>query len=210
MEPLGFDAFACGVVDLDERDRCVFYLIDWPDDWRRFYMSSGLLEHDPVVGALQHRTDVFTWSDLRADRKFAEAGREALERVATEGWKDGLVVPVPLSERRIGIVSLSGPDPIVTPDARAYIGVLATQMHGHVRAMMPRHGFARAPAGLTDREIACVRLVAHGLSDTAIARALHIAPSTAHEFVEKAKARLKARSRVTLVAIAIELGIVSA
>ncbi|WP_174285248.1 autoinducer binding domain-containing protein [Sphingomonas bacterium] len=75
VEPLGFDAFACGVVDLEERDRSVFYIINWPERWRRYYVSSGLVNNDAVVGALNLRRDVYTWSDLRADRKMAEAGR---------------------------------------------------------------------------------------------------------------------------------------
>jgi DNA-binding CsgD family transcriptional regulator len=56
--------------------------------------------------------------------------------------------------------------------------------------------------------VECVRLVAQGLSDNAIARTLAIAPSTAHEFVEKAKLRLKTRTRVEMVAIAAALGII--
>lgn len=62
--------------------------------------------------------------------------------------------------------------------------------------------------GLTDREIACLRLVARGLTDGAIASALGIATSTAHEFVEKAKRRFKTRTRAELVAVAVALGII--
>jgi DNA-binding CsgD family transcriptional regulator len=53
-----------------------------------------------------------------------------------------------------------------------------------------------------------VRLVAQGFSDNETAKRLGIAPSTAHEFVEKAKRRLKTRTRVEMVAIAAALGII--
>jgi DNA-binding CsgD family transcriptional regulator len=71
-----------------------------------------------------------------------------------------------------------------------------------------REGFAAPPVGLTGREIECVRMVAQGFSDNAIAKALSIAPSTAHEFVEKAKRRLKTKSRAEMAAVAISLGII--
>ena len=64
------------------------------------------------------------------------------------------------------------------------------------------------PAGLTRREIACLKLVARGLSDAAVAKQLRVAPSTAHEFVEKAKRRLKVRTRTEMVGVAVALGII--
>jgi LuxR family quorum sensing-dependent transcriptional regulator len=81
-------------------------------------------------------------------------------------------------------------------------------LHGHVRTLVTREGFAIPPAGLTGREVECVRLVAQGSSDSEIAKRLGIAPSTAHEFVEKAKRRLKTRTRMEMVAIAAALGII--
>jgi DNA-binding NarL/FixJ family response regulator len=45
------------------------------------------------------------------------------------------------------------------------------------------------------------------MTDTAIAEALGIAVSTAHEFIEKAKRRMNVRSRTQLAGIAGALGI---
>ena len=50
--------------------------------------------------------------------------------------------------------------------------------------------------------------MATGATDRAIAKAMGVAPSTAHEFVEKAKRKLKTRSRVEMVAVAASLGII--
>ena len=60
------------------------------------------------------------------------------------------------------------------------------------------------PAGLSEREIAATRLVATGMSDAQIAAELGVARSTAHEFVEKAKRRLKVRNRAELIAVALQ------
>jgi LuxR family quorum sensing-dependent transcriptional regulator len=203
----GFDTFACGELDINNFERNVFYIIAWPERWARFYRDSGLMQRDPIVNELATRRAPFTWSDLRADRKFARVGREALALAAQFGWNEGLVVPLPQGGDRFGLVSMAGSDP-VTSAVRDHLALLSVCLHTHVRTLVAREGFAVPPAGLTPRELDCIRLIACGQSDRAIAASLGIAPSTAHEFVEKAKHKLKARSRAELLAVAISLAII--
>ena len=204
----GFDVFACGETDLNDRDRTVFYILDWPPAWQRFYIGSGLVNRDPVVDALSYRRGPFTWTDLRADRKLAAVGQDALDRIAAEGWNEGLVVPLPQGGSRMGLVSMVGRRLVTDPAVIAYLTLISICLHSHTRTLVAREGFAAPPAGLTPREVACLRLVARGLPDRAIAAELGIAVSTAHEFVEKAKRRLKVKSRPELAAVAVALGIV--
>lgn len=208
IERFGFDTFACGELDLSDRDRTVFFVIDWPDAWRRFYTESGLIERDPVVGALATRREPFTWSDLRADRSLPALGQKALELCAAEGWVEGLVVPFGQIGNRVGLVSMAGHRRDLATADRAYLCLIAICLQSHARALVPTAGFAAPPAGLTDREIACLRLVAQGLPDADVGRQLGISHSTAHEHIEKAKRRLKARSRAQLVGIAAAMGII--
>jgi LuxR family quorum sensing-dependent transcriptional regulator len=208
VAPFGFDTFACGELDLQVRERTVFYLVDWPEQWRRFYLGEGLVERDPLIDALAFRHQPFTWSELRKDRKLEKLGREVLERAAAAGWTEGLVIPLSRGTNRIGLVSLVGHRADIAAEERAYLCLISICLHGHVRTLVRREGFAIPPAGLTGREVECVRLVAQGLSDSETAKRLGIAPSTAHEFVEKAKRRLKTRTRVEMVAIAAALGII--
>jgi DNA-binding CsgD family transcriptional regulator len=208
IAPFGFDTFAAGLVDLGDMDRCVYYLIGWTETWRRFYLSSGLVERDPVVGALAARTEPFTWTDLRRDRTLPKLGTAALDLAAAEGWTEGFVVPLPRANNRCGLVSLAGHAVVDDPEARDFLSLACVLLYNRIRWLVPSMGHAAPPAGLTAREIACVRLVARGLSDNAIAGALGIAASTAHEYVEKAKARLKTRSRAELAALAVELGVI--
>jgi len=208
IAPLGFDTFSCGELDLDNRERVVFYLIDWSDRWTNFYIKSGLVERDPLVDALEHRREPFTWSDLRADRTLPKLGRKALDLAAAEGWTEGLVVPAPRGDRRVGLVSMAGGAGVLGFEHKAFLTLASLCLHSHVRTLVAREGFAAPPAGLTPREIECVGLVAQGHSDGAIAAKLGIAVSTAHEFVEKAKRRVKAKSRTQMVAIAVSLGVI--
>jgi LuxR family quorum sensing-dependent transcriptional regulator len=207
--PFGFDTFASGEVDLVDRERTVFHLIHWPERWRQFYFASGLIERDPIVNELATRREPFTWSDLRNDRKLKRAGRDALDHAQAAGWSEGLVVPIAQAGNRVGLVSMVGSCERLDDGPKAFLTMISYSLSAHVRTLTSREGFAAPPAGLTDREIEAMRLVAEGRSDSAIAAAMGVAPSTAHEFVEKAKRRLHAGSRAELAAIGVAMGIIA-
>ncbi len=207
IAPFGFDTFACGEVDLANAERSVFYLIDWPEDWRRFYLNSGMVEADPIVRFLATRNEPFTWTDLRADPDFTVADGLTLDKAAPR-WVDGLVVPVSRAGRKVGLVSLAGREHIATKQAADYLCLISVCLHSHVRTLLPTEGFAAPPVGLTPRELDALKLVARGQSDAAIAKSLSIAVSTAHEHVENAKRKLKTPSRAEAVAVAVSLGII--
>jgi DNA-binding CsgD family transcriptional regulator len=205
---LGFDTFSCGEIDLRDRSRSVFTIIEWSDRWQDFYAKSGLVHHDPIIKALETRKEPFTWSDLRRDRTMARFGTRALDLAAKEGWTEGLVVPIPQSGNRMGLVSLAGKNPGLSKADIDYVCLIAVLLAGHVRTLAPMQGFAQPPMGLTDREIVSLRLVAIGLPDAQIAERMGVSTSTAHEFVEKAKRRMNAKSRAEMVALAVAMGII--
>jgi LuxR family transcriptional regulator, quorum-sensing system regulator BjaR1 len=208
IAPFGFVTYACGELDLADRDRSVYYIVDWPESWRSFYLKSRLIERDPLIDSLAYRREPFTWTDLRRDRKFSKAGREALKLLAANGWVEGLVVPLPGGGGRVGLVSLVARESKCDADAQAYLSFISIGLHVCAKSLVAREPFAIRPAGLTEREIACVRLVAKGQSDAAVAQSLGVSRSTAHEFIEKAKRRLKAHTRMEMTAIAVALGMV--
>ena len=63
------NSFASGEVDLAVPERTVFYVIAWPDTYRRFYFGNGLNLRDPLLDALKGRHEPLTWSELQLDRK---------------------------------------------------------------------------------------------------------------------------------------------
>lgn len=205
----GFNAFASGEVDFGDPSRSTVHIINWPARWSDFYRTSGLIDRDPFIEALLFRKVPFTWSEMRADPSFFRTGARVLNLASAAGWREGLVVPVRQASERIGFVSLVGSRSCISLVDRKYLILTATCLHNHVRTLVGRHGFAVAPAGLTPREIEALRLVVKGMSDAAIGRALGIASSTAHEFVEKAKRKMNVRSRAQLAALAVSLAIVN-
>ncbi len=196
-------------VDTAHRNRAIFSVIDWPESWRKFYFGSSLLERDPLVENLGlYGGRPFTWADLRADRRLAQLGTEALDIAAQEGWRDGLAVPLHRAGTHYGIVSIVARD--IIPDADRQIMIpLCLAFHSVIGPLARKDGFAMPPAGLSPREIEALALVVRGKTDRQIGEALGIAAATAHEHVEGAKRRLATHTRAELAAVAVSLGIVA-
>jgi DNA-binding CsgD family transcriptional regulator len=209
IAPFGFDTFASGEIDLKDRSRSTFHILSSPERWAQLCRTSSQSDQNPFADAISQRIAPFTWTELRLDRLLSRAGANALKLAAAAGWTEGLIVPVRQAGGRIGWIGLAGSRVSLRPAEREYLTLLGICLHNHVRTLVGRHGFALPPAGLTPREIDALRLVVQGMSDGAIGRALGVASSTAHEFVEKAKRKMNARSRPELAALAVSLSIVS-
>jgi DNA-binding CsgD family transcriptional regulator len=162
-----------------------------------------------VVNALKYRHGPFTWSELWRDGKWPAAGTKVLQVVAEHGWTEGLVVPIPRGDQRFGLVSLLCQRRAFDADEKSALAMLSYCFHERLRNLVPKHGFAAPPVGLTGREIEALRLIARGATDRDVARKLGISPSTAHEHFEKAKRKLKVSTRAEAIAIAVSLAIVA-
>jgi DNA-binding CsgD family transcriptional regulator len=208
LSPFAIGAFACGEVDLADRNRSVMFIAEWPRDWLRFYVASGFIERDPILDALQVCREPFSFSDVSRDPKFSTTERAAMKLAAQQGWSQGLVVPVDRGGERIGLVTLFGGREF-DPLHRSFLCLASECLLNRVRALGHDIAYALPPAGLSVREIEAVRHVAVGRSDAEIALELGISKSTAHKHVESARRRLKAKSRAHLAALASSLGIVS-
>lgn len=209
IRPFHIDTFTSGEIDTKVRRRNVFHAMEWPERWRSYYFQSGLLDHDPLIDALPHMGATFTWDELRARRALTAAGTEALNKIAAEGWVDGLVVPLHRSGAHYGLISLVALNHHITPPEKKHLEAVCLVFHERLRLIVPREGFRVPPAGLTPREIECIRLIADGLSDITAGEELGIKASTVHEHAERAKMKLQAHNRAELVAIAISFGIIN-
>jgi len=182
--------------------------MEWPERWRAYYLQSGLLHHDPLIDALPVMGATFTWDELRARRALTAAGTEALNKIAAEGWVDGLVVSIHRAGTHYGLVSLVTLNHHITSVEKKHLEAVSLVFHERLRLLVPKEGFRLPPAGLTPREIDCIKLIAEGLSDITAGERLGIRGSTVHQHAERAKMKLEARNRAELVALAVGYGIV--
>lgn len=208
IEPFHIDTFTSGEIDTAVRRRAVFHAMEWPERWRSYYFQSGLLDHDPLIEALPLMDAAFTWDELRARRALTVAGTEALNKVAAEGWVDGLVVPLHRAGTHYGLISLVTLNHHISPAEKRQLEAVCVVFHERLRLVVPQEGFRIPPAGLTPREIDCIKLIAEGMSDITAGARLGIKGSTVHEHAERAKMKLQARNRAELVALAIGFGII--
>jgi DNA-binding CsgD family transcriptional regulator len=203
----GMVAFACGELDLADRDRNVMFVAEWPQAWRRYYEKSGFLKRDPLINALAFYRQPFEFADIVRDSRFSNADRDLVRAAAEHGWSRGLVVPVARGGARYGLVTMIGHGEPLDEFKRAYLCLISECLLSRIHALWPNVEYAMAPAGMSQREVEAARLVALGCSDLEIAAQIGISESTAHKHVEAGRKRLKARNRAHMAALSVSLGI---
>jgi LuxR family transcriptional regulator, quorum-sensing system regulator BjaR1 len=203
----GMVAFACGELDLADRDRSVMFIAEWPQAWRRYYEKSGLVKRDPLINAVAFYRRPFEFADIVRDPRFSNADRDLVRAAAEHGWSRGLAVPVARGGSRYGLVTMIGHGEPLGEFRRAYLCLISECLLSRTHALQPNVQYAMPPAGMSQREVEAARLVAAGCSDPDIAVELGISESTAHKHVEAGRKRLNARNRAHMAALSVSLGI---
>ena len=98
---------------------------------------------------------------------------------------------------------------VAAGDALLAPGITRRLIAEFARRPDPTRVASAALAALTDREREVLGLVAHGLSNAEIAQRLVVSPATSKTYVSRMLAKLGARDRAQLVAIAYETGLVA-
>jgi DNA-binding NarL/FixJ family response regulator len=98
---------------------------------------------------------------------------------------------------------------VAAGDALLAPGITRRLIAEFARRPDPSQVDAAALQELTDREREVLGLVAHGLSNSEIAERLVVSPATSKTYVSRLLAKLGARDRAQLVAIAYETGLVT-
>jgi DNA-binding CsgD family transcriptional regulator len=200
-------AFACGEIDLADRDRNVMFIAEWPERQLRCYVKSGFIDRDLLVDAVALYRGPFEFADILREPRFSSADREALRAAAEYGWGRGLAVPFARGGTRFGLVMMIGRGERLDEFQRSYLCLISECLMNRIHSLRPGVEFALPPAGMSKREVEAARLVALGCSDNEIAAKLEISKSTAHKHVESGRKRLKARNRAHMAALSVSLGI---
>ena len=209
LHSFGFDTFSCGEIDLTDFRRAVFYVVDWPSEFAVAYYATDLIVTCPLMRGLTVFDRPYCWADARSLCFQTKGSWRMAEAAKANGWDEGLIVPLPRGGSRRGVISLMGRAERINPHERPMMTALATIYYERVRGLLTGSPGLISAAKLTAREIDCLRLVASGLPEAAVAEKLGVSQIGVHEYLQRARMRLGAKTRAETIALVISLGLVA-
>lgn len=200
---LGFDYFALlhhsSVV---KAGNSFIRLDNYPADWVRELVSSGLAAEDPVHQASRKTNVGFLWDELSSLIRPVARQRFILQRSRHFGVGDGFTVPVNIPGEPSGSCSFV-----------VRYGRELPQRHLVNAELIGAHAFRAArrlapfPRNerphLSRREVECLRLLACGKTDWEIAAILGIGVETARQYVKHARTVYDVVSRTQLAVLGV-------
>lgn len=200
---LGLRYFCCcSHVRPDRPTQGAIYLHNYPKPWVDHYNRAKLYDRDPVFVVGRSLPLPFAWDDPAFLALIEPDQAAILEDAARHGLRHGVTIPLYGPGRFSASCSLIAEAPIADFElvfaaqryaAYAYEAArtLAGPGEGRPRIVLPR------------RERECLKLVALGKDDEAIAMILGISADTVRQYIESAKQRLGVSKRSHAVAYAL-------
>lgn len=201
---LGFEQFAMGHhVDLTGPPEDAVRLTTYNPDWIEISLTRRFFVDDPIHAASAKTAVGFLWSDVDKMIELTDRQKTILENARKFGLGDGFTVPVHVPGEYAGTCSFGARSleqlaPDALPKAQL-IGAFAFEAARRIMRARRRDKEAGEVPALTERQLACVTLVAMGKSDWEIGRILGISQATAHEHIEAARRRYGVSKRTQLV-----------
>ncbi|KQU02317.1 LuxR family transcriptional regulator [Methylobacterium sp. Leaf469] len=209
----GYDAFLIGGLPQSPNENLsdCSLISGWPLGWAQRYQERNHLHRDPVIRYIRATTEPFLWQEAatRGDGHGLTVMNEAREY----GLREGFCVPFHELDGGEAGVSFGGTQVRLSDDARAGLHLVAIYAMSRAKAIARRmqddDAADRAFAGLTDREVECLKWAAAGKTAWETSVILSISARTVEHHLAAAARKLNAASRVQSVAEALRRGIIS-
>lgn len=199
---VGMTASACGMVSGPKALSAEpFHFVNWPADWLQLYKERGFLRMDAVPRWAMVSGAPVAWSELVPSLPANDPGRVVYAEAVRWGFREGYVTPVRSQEGDLGLVSVAGPRHALAPAEKLYLQAISAAALHRAQALS-RAGPAVGNDAFTLREREAIALLSQGFTDREIGKVLGISALTVHTHVAHARAKVGARSRAHLVAIA--------
>lgn len=204
---LGFSCFTLFRPQPAMAGHAPIFLTTYPEPWMsRIFREKRHLD-DPAHAAAARSIDGVQWSAIERTIALSDHQRETLFLASGHGLPEGITLPFRLPGLPSAMFSLAVRDETIpTPSA-----ILAARLMGGI-VFAQAHRLARsepsqaAVVKLSPRQLDCIRLLARGMTDRAIACELGLSPQTVREYVEAARQRYGVKRRAQLVAAAMRDG----
>lgn len=202
---IGFDYVAltlCG--NLRQTAPWFRHFDNYPAAYADVFVRRRLYRFDPVLHAAQRRIGGFGWRRIGDILPLHNVQTELLRQAAREGLRDGYTVPANVPGEPCGAVSFGARVARRMSSERRWcadtIGRTAFEASRRLRGLAVHPALA---PHLNNREVQCLNRLMLGDSDKEVARALAISPETVRQYVKRARATYRARTRTQLIALAL-------
>jgi DNA-binding CsgD family transcriptional regulator len=214
VNQLGFDSFLCGfsMMPKPNRDCQLYVFTTLPREWTQLYDERSYVEVDPRIELVYDRATMLLWSgddfagrSQRLDEFIREAARFGVRSGACFSLHDvshnGVLVAFNSARRRLDRIAVQANVGNLYAFG-AYFHQLF--MHSVIEKQLPSR---LRGAALTNREVAVLKQVAHGLTVEDIGYQLGITPRTVRYHLDAARTKMGAINRDEAIALAVKGGL---
>lgn len=180
-----------------------------PEAWFQRYVTNDYVVDDPVVGRARQCADPFFWNDIADGDAVSEKGRRILTEAADHGLFDGYAVPVFDAFARPSVVSMAGPNLIMSEREKGALHLIAIYVHARLREVLEDQRTRAFSVGLSPREMECLRWTAAGKSSRDIGEILELSVHTVDSYLNSLNKKLDASNRAHAVAEAFRRGVLN-
>lgn len=164
----GFEWFT--YLSVHEAD--VYGVSNYPDQWQKHYLDSGLAKVDPVVEAVQPRRGAYSWSELGLPVPPRRHHRKFFGEARNFGIRSGISIPIfdGFGRRALFTFSSSETKPDITMLADQYsILTLGAFIDARLRSFNEEGLMSSASSPLTNRQLECLAWLLEGKTNDDIA-----------------------------------------
>lgn len=197
---MGFERYAFVHTTGGQLETCTNY----PHSWLRLYFDKGLSRVDPVIEKAKRLKSAFYWCVDDWDNPIHSEEVRAFGKCArVHGLRSGFTVPVQGSYNRTYMLTLARDGvkpnhPILQDPVALASAVFAL----HYRLVAVANGaFIFPRTMLSPREAVCLKWSSRGLHAPEIADVLNVGTRTVQDYLDKARAKLKASTVAHAVAL---------
>ena len=204
---LGFSCFTLYRPQPAMAGHAPIFLTTYPERWiSKIFREKRHLD-DPAHAAAARSVDGVQWTAIDRVMPLSDHQRETLSLASGHGLARGVTLPFRLPGLPSAMFSFAAADPIEPKP----LAILAARLMGSI-VFAQAHRLAKSEpteaevVTLSPRQLDCIRLLARGMTDRAIAGQLGLSAQTVREYVEAARLRYGVRRRAQLVAAAMRDG----
>lgn len=181
---------------------------NYPPIWRDHFIADQLYLHDPVLRACITTGVGFEWSDVPDMIRLTGIQRRILACARREGLGAGYSVPYNVPGERRGSCSFGVKFGRDMPRANLLPASIIGGFAFHAARRLSRPDLLRSAIELTQRQIDCLILAAHGKSDSVIGQLLGLSKNTVTNYMTAARHRFGVATREQLIVAALFDGVI--